>query len=203
MKYFDSILKTFEVEKRVIENAVCINISSQGMEYVSLDKHEIRGNIENIYFNDFIKNLEVSYIFDSMLNALSYFSMFPQLLKQKILLIITGNSPSFQFLSTINRMTEHIYKFYFCINNTIDSKLFNTSLFIRIGGSDNISTYQANINEWIFIYDDKSTSLFLSNLQGVARFKKALLKFNLQRTIFFDVLAPQRKYNEFKNLYNY
>ena len=95
MRNFDTILKTFEVEKQIHSEYVLVNISSHGSEYISPDKHTEQGIIQNIYYNDNINKLEQCYIFSSMLNALSFFSMYPILLKEKVLL--TTSSPFLYF----------------------------------------------------------------------------------------------------------
>ncbi len=203
MKSFDTILKAFEVDKEIHSSYVLVNISPHGSEYISPDKHLEQGIIQNIYFNDHINKLEQCYIFSSMLNALSFFSMYPILIKEKVLLVITGKCPTDSFIYNLKKVTKEINKFYFCIDNTIHSKLINTKLFIAISLGDNINIKELQANQWLVTYDKKEIYFTKITLSGISKLEKKLRTFDLKRKLYFEFIAPQRQFHEFKNLYNY
>lgn len=203
MKNFNNILQVFEVEKEMYNNYVLINISSLGSERISEDKHIENGIIQNIYFNDEIKSLERCYIFSSMLNALAYFSMYPIVLNEKILLIITGKLPTDLFVDNLKIITKTINKFYFCINNTLENKLLNTKLFVIIGLGDNVEIKELQPDKWILTYDYKEICFSKNIFSGISKLKNKLETVSLRRRLHFEFIAPQRQFQEFKNLYNY
>ena len=184
MIHFDNIIRNFKVDKIIKENYVLFNVSDMGAEYLSRTQHLVQGNIQNIYHNNEIEFLTDCYIFSSFMNALSYFSKCPSILNTNILLVITGDTPSNIFLKHLNKVTNNINKYYFCINNNIDSKILNIKLYLSLSLENNINCSYI-IDTWVFSFGKQTQRISKYHLKDIRRLKTTLRKMNLKKKTLF------------------